>query len=165
MPADFAWGVSSSAFQTEGATTEDGRGSSIWDDLCKIPGRIGGRGNADTADDFYHKYLQDIQIMKSLGITHFRFSLSWSRILPDGTSPNQKGIDFYSNVLDALLAADIQPYVTLYHWDLPSKLNDKSDKGGWLSEDIIPKFDAYADLCFDKFGDRVKTWITFNDPK
>lgn len=124
LPPDFAWGTATASFQIEGAAKEDGRGRSIWDDLCDVKGRIKNGDNGDVADDFYHKYLQDIRMMKNLGMKNFRMSLSWSRILPDGTpkSANQKGIDFYNNVLDALIAADIEPWVTLFHWDLPSAL-------------------------------------------
>jgi len=104
--------------------------------------------------------------MKKLGIKHFRMSLSWPRLLPNGTidSPNQKGIDFYNNLLDSLIAAAIQPWVTLYHWDLPSALNDKTANGGWLNPTIQDRFNEYADFCFSNFGSKVKKWITFNEP-
>lgn len=105
-------------------------------------------------------------MMKFLGIKHFRLSISWPRVMPDGTigSKNQKGIDFYNNVINALVAADITPWVTLYHWDLPSALMDKTPNGGWLNRSIIDKFNDFADLCFSSFGDRVKNWVTFNEP-
>ena len=118
------------------------------------------------ADDFYHKYKEDVQMMKSLGITNFRMSLSWPRILPNGTidNVNELGIQFYNNVIDELLKNGITPFVTLYHWDLPSALDKNKSTDSWLNPNIIDLFNDYADLCFNRFGDRVKYWLSFNEP-
>jgi beta-glucosidase len=167
LPEDFAWGVATAAYQIEGAAAEEGRGPSIWDDFCKIPGTIHNGENGDVADDFYHRYKEDIAMMQEMGIKHFRMSFSWSRILPSGTSDrgvNGQGVAFYNYVIDELLKAGITPWVTLHHWDTPSAVHNSSDKGSFLSGDIISKFNDYADLCFALFGDRVKHWITLNEP-
>ena len=127
IPKDFAWGVATAAYQIEGAYNEDGRGLSIWDDFCHNTTKTNGV-TGDVADDFYHKYKSDIALMKSLGYKHFRISFSWSRLLPDGTSANfnQKGVDFYNNVINECIAQGIEPWVTLYHWDLPSTFNNNT---------------------------------------
>ncbi|CDW81975.1 glycosyl hydrolase family protein [Stylonychia lemnae] len=166
FPENFAFGVATAAYQIEGAARIEGRGPSIWDDFCKIEGKINNDDNGDVADDFYHRYKQDIQMMKSLGIRHFRMSISWSRILPQGTidSINQKGIDFYHEIFDSLIEAGIQPWVSLYHWDLPSALYGRGSNDAWLGQKIINQFNEYADLCFKTFGQKVKRWITFNEP-
>jgi beta-glucosidase/6-phospho-beta-glucosidase/beta-galactosidase len=145
----------------------DGRAPSIWDDFCKLNGTINNGDSGDVADDFYHKFKDDISMMKSMGIKHFRMSFSWSRILPGGTTDkgiNTLGVTFYNNVINELLAAGITPWVTLHHWDTPSALHNQTDTGSFLSKDIIEKFDNYADFCFSTFGDRVKYWITLNEP-
>ncbi|XP_074561488.1 beta-glucosidase 25-like isoform X1 [Curcuma longa] len=164
FPEDFIFGTASSAFQFEGAVKEEGRGPSIWDTFARKPaGRILDFSNADEAVDQYHRYKVDVELMKDLGMDAYRFSISWSRIFPNGTGePNQEGISYYNNLLDALLEKGIQPYVTLYHWDLPQALEDRYD--GWLIPEIVKDFEHYAHTCFKAFGDRVKHWITFNEP-
>ncbi len=159
---DFKWGVSTSAFQTEGAYDADGKGKSIWDTFTEQPGKIKIGENARTASDFYHRYNEDISLIHDLGFDAFRFSLAWTRILPNGSGPvNQKGIDFYNKVIDACLALNIEPWVTLYHWDLPLVLEDK---GGWTNHDILERFREYTDVCTSRFGDRVKNWMILNEP-
>ncbi|CAN1314013.1 Beta-glucosidase 40 [Linum perenne] len=164
FPAGFTFGTASSAFQYEGAVKADGRGPSIWDTYSHtFAGKILDFSNADVAVDQYHRFNEDIQLMKGMGLDAYRFSISWTRIFPDGTGQiNEAGVDHYNKVIDALLANGIQPYVTLYHWDLPQALHDKYT--GWLDRQIIKDFTMYAETCFQKFGDRVKHWITFNEP-
>ena len=159
--------MATAAYQIEGAWNIDGKANSIWDDFCRIPGTINNGENGDVADDFYHKYSEDIQMMKRMGIKHFRMSFSWPRILPGGTTDkgvNGLGVDFYNRVIDELVAAGISPWVTLHHWDTPSAVHNNTDTGSFLSKDIVAKFNNYADFCFAAFGDRVKHWITFNEP-
>ncbi|OIV93212.1 hypothetical protein TanjilG_27391 [Lupinus angustifolius] len=147
----------------EGAVKEDGRGPSIWDTFSHTSGKITDFSNADVAVDHYHRFEEDIQLMKDLGVDAYRFSISWSRIFPNGSGAiNQAGVDHYNKVINALLAKGIVPYVTMYHWDLPQALEDKYL--GWLSNEIINDFANYAEALFQKFGDRVKQWITFNEP-
>lgn len=163
FPEDFIWGTATSSYQIEGAANADGKGPSIWDSFCTIPGKIAQAETGNTACDHYHKFKEDIQLMKEMGVKAYRFSIAWSRILPTGKGiVNEKGIAFYSNLIDELLKADIEPWVTLYHWDLPLALQMEED--GWLNKDIINHFSEYANLCFDRFGDRVKNWITLNEP-
>lgn len=158
----FVWGVATSCYQIEGGWNEGGRGLSIWDEFCRISGKTKDQ-TGDTACDHYHRWPEDIALMKQLGVNAYRFSIAWPRIFPDGTGvPNEEGIRFYNDLIDALLAAGIQPWVTLYHWDLPLTLDKLY--GGWLSPRIITDFTAYADSCFSRFGDRVKNWITLNEP-
>eukprot|EP00347_Sterkiella_histriomuscorum_P008204 403345981 len=166
FPQDFVFGTATAAFQVEGASTTNGRGPSIWDDLCAIKGRIRNGDDGTVADDFYHKYEQDIKMIADLGIKHFRMSLSWSRILPKGTidQVNQEGVDFYNAVFDTLIAHGITPWVTLFHWDLPSALQDKTDTGAWLGTKIIGQFNDYAEFCFKTYGSKIKKWLTFNEP-
>ena len=149
-PKDFAFGVATASYQVEGAYNIDGKGQSIWDEFVRIPGTISNGDTGDVADDFYHKYKEDIKMMKDLGIKHFRMSLSWPRLLPDGiaTNPNPLGVQFYNDVFDELEKAGIEPWVTLYHWDLPSALNDKTSTGGWLNPLIVDRFNEYAEFCF-----------------
>jgi len=163
FPKDFLWGASTSAYQIEGAYDEDGKGPSIWDSFCTIPNRIKNFENGNTAINHYHKFKEDIALLKSQGFQAYRFSISWSRILPEGKGEvNQKGITFYSDLIDELIANDIVPWVTLYHWDLPLPLQTELD--GWLNPDLADHFTDYARVCFENFGDRVKNWITFNEP-
>lgn len=163
FPQGFVFGTASSAFQYEGAVKEDGRGPTIWDKFSHTFGKVIDGSNADVAEDQYHRYPEDIQLMKDMGMDAYRFSIAWSRIFPNGTgSINQAGIDHYNKFIDALLAHGIVPYVTLYHWDLPQTLEDKYK--GWLDPQIIDDFAVYAETCFQNFGDRVKHWITFNEP-
>ncbi|KAJ1351843.1 hypothetical protein KIN20_007997 [Parelaphostrongylus tenuis] len=163
FPSKFKWGVATSALQIEGATKEDGRGPANWDMYVKKPGRTIDNSTADIAADSYHKYREDIQLMKSLGVTHYRFSFSWSRMFPKGfiTSPNRKGIQYYHNVIDALIENGIEPMVTLYHWDLPVAVQEL---GGWLNREMVGFFRQYAQFCFSEFGDKVKLWITIDEP-
>ncbi|KAJ0039056.1 hypothetical protein Pint_23520 [Pistacia integerrima] len=163
FPKGFVFGTASSAFQHEGAVKEDGRGPTVWDKFSHSFGKIMDFSNADVAVDQYHLYPEDIDRMKDMGMDAYRFSIAWSRIFPNGTGEiNQAGVDHYNNLINALLAKGIEPYVTLYHWDLPQALEDKYK--GWLDRQIIQDFATYAETCFQKFGDRVKHWITFNEP-
>ena len=158
----FMWGTATSACQIEGAYDIDGKGKSIWDVFAASRGKIHGGDNANTACDFYHKYAQDISLMSRLNIPNFRFSLSWSRILPNGTGPvNLKGIDFYNKVIDFCLDIGIEPWITIYHWDLPYELEKK---GGWTNRNIINWFSDYVTICIKYFGKRVKHWIVLNEP-
>eukprot|EP00897_Mesotaenium_endlicherianum_P003145 jgi/Mesen1/2859/ME000174S02110 len=163
FPENFTFGVATSAFQVEGATTTDGRGPSIWDTYVATPGKVADGSNADIADASYYNYKDDIRLMQAMGVQYYRFSISWTRILPFGKGEvNQLGVDHYSSLIDALLAAGIQPVITLYHWDLPQAL--ETQYGGWLSRLAIDDFLEYADVCFRAFGDRVQKWITINEP-
>jgi beta-glucosidase len=159
---DFNWGVSSSALQSEGAWNEDGKGLSNWDFFALKKKKILHNHTPAVAADFYHRYEEDIAILSALNIPNFRFSLSWSRILPDGTGKtNRKGIDFYNRVIDTCLKENIQPWVTLYHWDLPQALEES---GGWTNRDMLRWFEDYVISCVDAFGDRVKHWMVLNEP-
>ncbi|XP_047966974.1 beta-glucosidase 6 [Salvia hispanica] len=163
FPKGFVFGTASSAFQYEGAVKEDGRGQTIWDKFSHEFGKVIDFSNADVADDQYHRYDEDIHRMKDLGMDAYRFSIAWSRIYPNGSGEiNQAGIDHYHNFIDALLAQGIQPYVTLFHWDLPQQLQDKYK--GFLNPQIIKDYTAYAETCFKEYGDKVKNWITLNEP-
>ncbi|MFF4778921.1 GH1 family beta-glucosidase [Microtetraspora fusca] len=156
FPEGFVWGVSTSAFQIEGATDQDGRGPSIWDTFA-------GGAYGDPACDHYHRYAEDVRLMQDLGIAAYRFSVSWSRVLPEGRGRvNDPGLDFYDRLVDELLRAGIAPYATLYHWDLPQALQDV---GGWTSRDTAHHFADYARVVYDRIGDRVDTWFTFNEPQ
>ncbi|XP_074270470.1 beta-glucosidase 17-like [Silene latifolia] len=167
FPQDFIFGAGSSAYQIEGAANLDGKGPNNWDYYThKYPATTTWDGsNGDVSADFYHHYKNDIKLMKKIGLTHFRFSISWSRILPKGTKAggvNQLGIDFYNNVIDELLANDIQPFVTLFHWDIPHALEEAY--GSFLSNNIVSDFVDFANICFKEFGDRVKKWVTITKP-
>ncbi|XP_062213807.1 beta-glucosidase 6-like [Phragmites australis] len=163
FPKGFVFGTASAAYQYEGAVKVDGRGQTIWDTFAHTFGKITDFSNADVAVDQYHRFEKDIQLMADMGMDAYRFSIAWSRILPNGTGQvNQAGIDHYNKLIDALLSKGIQPYVTLYHWDLPQALEDRYM--GWLDRQIVDDFAAYAETCFKAFGDRVKNWITLNEP-
>ncbi|GAU12671.1 hypothetical protein TSUD_121630 [Trifolium subterraneum] len=165
FPKDFIFGAGSSSYQFEGATNEGGRTPSIWDTFThKYPEKINDRSNGDVAIDTYHQYKEDVKIIKDMNLDSYRFSLSWSRILPRKLSGgiNQQGIDYYNNLINELLANGIQPFVTLFHWDLPQTLED--EYGGFLSPLIVKDFEDYAEFCFKEFGDRVKSWVTLNEP-
>lgn len=166
FPADFVFGAASASFQYEGAAKEGGRGPSIWDDFTqRWPGRISDGSNGNVTIDFYHQFKDDVKIMKKMGLEAFRFSISWSRILPSGQlnqGINKEGIRFYNDLIDELLANGITPFATLFHWDVPQALEDLY--GGFLSERIVADFCDFAELCFWEFGDRVKHWITLNEP-
>ncbi len=162
FPKDFVWGASTAAYQCEGAAYEDGRGESTWDHFCKLPGRIADGSNADTASDCYHRYKEDVAIMKELGLKAYRFSIAWSRILPKGYGEvNKKGIDYYVSFIDELLLAGIEPYVTLFHWDLPLNL---LYEGGWANRKLTEYFLDYARIIFDAFNGKVRYYMTFNEP-
>jgi beta-glucosidase len=163
MPkSGFLWGVSTSSFQIEGAAHTDGRGDSIWDTYCRLQGRIKNGDTGDIACDHYHRYTDDVALMRDLGIDAYRFSISWSRILPRGRGvANEGGLVFYDRLIDALLAAGIEPWICLYHWDLPQALHDL---GGWQNRDIAGWFADYAALVARRYGDRVKRFATFNEP-
>ena len=159
---DFKWGVSTAAFQIEGAHDADGRGASIWDVFCMQKGKIYQNHHAKISCNFYNRYIQDLILMHALGIPNYRFSLSWSRIFPEGVGKiNCKGVEFYNCVIDFCLELGIEPWVTLYHWDLPYALQQK---GGWTNRDIISWFSDYVSFCIQKFGDRVKHWMVLNEP-
>merc|ERR1712241_687565 len=163
FPDDFLWGSATAAYQIEGAWNEDGKGPSIWDVFTKVPGNIVDGSSGDVACDSYHNYKQDVALMKEMGLTSYRFSIGWTRILPEGTGTrNPDGIQYYHNLIAELLANDIVPAVTLYHWDLPQALQDQ---GGWLNASVADWFEEYARVCFEEFGDSVKFWITLNEPK
>lgn len=162
FPSGFLWGTASSAYQFEGAWDEDGRGLSIWDTFSHTPGRITDGDTGDVACDHYHRWPEDIALMRELGLNAYRFSVSWPRILPEGTGRvNQRGLDFYSRLVDALLEAGIEPALTLYHWDLPQALQDR---GGWASRETVDAFVAYAEIVARALSDRVRLWITHNEP-
>lgn len=160
---DFLWGAASAAYQVEGAYQEDGKGVSVWDRWVKLEGKTFEGTNGDIAVDFYHRFEEDIALMKAMGLKAYRFSLAWTRILPDGTGTlNPQGVAFYRQVLQRLHDEGIKPLVTLYHWDLPAALEDRY--GGWLNRQIVEDFVHYADVCFMAFGDLVETWIILNEP-
>ncbi|MGB8607215.1 GH1 family beta-glucosidase [Bradyrhizobium sp.] len=162
FPSGFIWGTATSAFQIEGAVSEDGRGRSIWDTFAHTPGKIGDHSNADRANDHYHRYKEDVRLIKELGVRAYRFSIAWPRVFPDGTNaPNPKGLDFYNRLLDELLANGIEPFVTLYHWDLPQSLQDRF--GGWQSSDTSGAFANYAGYVAERLSDRVKSFFTVNE--
>lgn len=159
---DFTWGVSTSSYQVEGAAREGGRGPSIWDGFCRQPGRIANGDTGDVACDHYHRYAEDVALMREMGIDAYRFSVAWPRVLPEGRgAANEQGLAFYDRLVDELLAASIEPWVCLYHWDLPQALQDA---GGWASRDSASWFADYARLIASRLGDRVKRFATFNEP-
>jgi beta-glucosidase len=160
---DFLWGCATSAFQIEGAAQADGRGPSIWDAFCKLPGRIVDGSNGDVACDHYHRYAEDVGLLEWLGVHAYRFSIAWPRVQPEGAGAwNPAGFDFYERLIDRLLGAGIQPHITLYHWDLPLALQERMK--GWQSRDIVPLFSEYAAEVARRFGDRVSAIATLNEP-
>jgi beta-glucosidase len=162
FPSDFLWGCSTASFQIEGASSEDGRGSSIWDDFCREPGKIADGSDGSGACDSYHRADEDLGLLEELGVGAYRFSIAWPRIQPEGRGPaNKKGLDYYSRLVDALLARGIEPWVTLYHWDLPSALERA---GGWPERDTAFRFVEYAEIMLDTLGDRVRHWASVNEP-
>ncbi|WP_433528865.1 GH1 family beta-glucosidase [Micromonospora sp. CA-263727] len=163
FPPDFGWGAATSAYQIEGAAKEDGRGESVWDTFSRTPGRTRNGDTGDVAADHYHRYAEDLDLMRDLGLRSYRFSISWPRIQPDGTgAANQRGLDFYRRLVDGLHERGIAPMATLFHWDLPQSLQDV---GGWESRDVAHRFAEYADIVFAALGDRVPVWLTINEPK
>jgi beta-glucosidase len=162
FPKDFSWGAATSAYQIEGAYNADGKGESIWDRFTHIPGKIKNNDNGDIAADHYHRYREDVALMKTIGLRAYRFSIAWSRLLPSGRGQaNPAGLDFYDRLVDALLEAGIQPFVTLFCWDLPQALQDE---GGWTKRSIVDAFVEYVDLASRRLGDRVQAWATLNEP-
>ena len=162
FPEGFIWGAATASYQIEGAWNEDGKGENIWDIASHTPGKIKNGDTGDVACDHYHRFKEDVQLMKKLGLNAYRFSISWSRIFPSGIGKiNGEGLLFYDKLINELLANGIEPVVTLFHWDLPSPLQKV---GGWESPDVVEAYVNYATLMFNHFGDRVKKWITFNEP-
>jgi beta-glucosidase len=162
FPTDFAWGFAASAYQIEGATDEDGRGRSIWDTFSRVPGAVAGGQTGDVACDHYHRFPEDVALMAGLGAKAYRFSVGWPRVQPDGTgAANERGLDFYDRLVDAILAAGIKPLVNLFHWDLPQALQDG---GGFADPRIVGWFADYAALVAARLGDRVSDWMTLNEP-
>jgi len=162
FPANFLWGAATAAYQVEGSPLADGAGPSIWHRFSHHPGNVAGGDTGDVACDHYRRYRDDVALMGELGLKAYRFSISWSRVLPEGTGRvNRKGLDFYERLVENLLEAGIQPLATLYHWDLPAALDDR---GGWLNRDIAGWFADYAAVLYDKLGDRVPMWATINEP-
>jgi len=163
FPKEFVWGVATASYQIEGATREDGRGDTVWDLFCRRPGAVFHGHTGDVACDHYHRYRDDVALMKDLGLKAYELSLAWTRILPDGAGAvNSKGLDFYRRLLDELLAADIQPWVKLFHWDYPTALYYR---GGWLNPDSPHWFADYARVAVEALGDRVNVWLTMNEPQ
>jgi len=159
---DFNWGVATSAYQIEGAWNADGKGESVWDRFTSRQRNVKDKTNGNETIDFYNRSESDLKLLKSLNFENFRFSFSWSRILPDGTGKiNEKGIDFYNKIIDTCLELGIEPWAMLYHWDLPQKLDDR---GGWTNRDIVDWFSEYTEICTRRFGDRIRHWMVLNEP-
>jgi beta-glucosidase len=162
FPHDFVWGAATASYQIEGAAHEDGRGESVWDRFCATPGKVRNGDSGDIACDFYHRYPDDISLMRRLGLDAFRFSIAWPRVMPTGRGPvNEAGLDFYDRLVDELLAHDIEPFATLFHWDTPQALEDA---GGWPARGTAEAFVEYAEAVVGRLGDRVQHWITHNEP-
>lgn len=161
FPAEFKWGTATSALQVEGGRHLGGRSDSIWDQFAALPGKIEDGSNPDTTCDHINRWRQDIELMQWLGTNAYRFSTSWSRIMPDGHTANSHGLDFYDRLVDGLLAAGIEPFLTLNHWDIPQALQGK---GGWAERDVAPAFVDYAAVVSARLGDRVRHWCTHNEP-
>jgi beta-glucosidase len=162
LSSRFIWGTSTASYQIEGAANEDGRGPSIWDSYCRQPGKIANGDTGDVACDHYHRYREDVGLMRDLGVHAYRFSVAWSRVMPNGRGAvNEAGLAFYDRLIDALIAAGIEPWLCLYHWDLPQALDDL---GGWTNRDCAQWFADYAALIGRRYGDRVKRFATFNEP-
>ncbi len=162
FPDDFIWGVATASYQIEGAVHEDGRGESIWDRFSHTPGKTHNGDTGDVACDHYHRWPEDVKLMQALGVQAYRFSIAWPRVIPQGWGqPNPQGLDFYDSLVDALLQANITPFVTLFHWDLPQALQDR---GGWANRDTVEAFVEYVEAVVQRLGDRVTHWITHNEP-
>jgi beta-glucosidase len=162
LPSDFVWGAATASYQIEGATNEDGRGESVWDRFCATPGKVRNGDSGAIACDFYHRYSDDIALMRELGIDAFRFSIAWPRVIPTGRGKvNAAGLDFYDRLVDELLGNGIAPYVTLFHWDTPQPIEDE---GGWPVRSTVDAFEAYVEAVAGRLGDRVSHWITHNEP-
>ena len=158
---EFVWGVATAAYQVEGAAATGGRRVSIWDTFCRVPGAVHEGDDGAVACDQYHRYPEDVALIRELGLAAYRFSTSWARVIPDGRTVNQEGLDYYSRLVDELLAAGITPWLTLYHWDLPQALQDD---GGWPARETAYRFAEYAAVMHEALGDRVRTWTTLNEP-
>jgi beta-glucosidase len=162
FPSDFIWGAATASYQIEGAAREDGRGESVWDRFCATPGKVRNGDSGEVACDFYHRYRDDVALMRELDLDAFRFSIAWPRVLPDGRGRiNEAGLDFYDRLVDELLAHEIEPFATLFHWDTPQTLEEA---GGWPTRATAEAFVEYADVVAGRLGDRVKHWITHNEP-
>lgn len=162
FPSDFVWGAATASFQIEGASREDGRGESVWDRFCATPGKVRGGDTGAVACDFYNRYRDDVRLMKELGLDAFRFSIAWPRVLPAGRGTvNEAGLDFYDRLVDELLANEIEPFATLFHWDSPQALEDV---GGWSERSTAEAFVEYTEAVVNRLGDRVRHWITHNEP-
>jgi beta-glucosidase len=162
FPSDFVWGAATASYQIEGAVHEDGRGESVWDRFCATPGKVRGGDTGEIACDFYHRYRDDVRLMKELGLDAFRFSVAWPRVVPQGSGAvNEAGLDFYDRLVDELLANGIEPFATLFHWDTPQALEDA---GGWPVRATAEAFVEYTDAVAARLGDRVRNWITHNEP-
>ena len=160
--SEFVWGVATSSYQIEGAANEGGRGQSIWDTFCKVPGKVANFDNGDNACDHYHRFKEDLDLMKWMGVKAYRFSVAWPRVIPDGVGRvNEMGLDFYDRLIDSLLEREIAPWLTMYHWDLPEALQLR---GGWNNREVVEWFGEYAEVLTSRFGDRVKNWMTLNEP-
>ena len=160
--SDFIWGVATSSYQIEGAANEDGRGKSIWDTFCKVPGKVANFDNGDIACDHYHRFKEDLDLMKWMGVKAYRFSVAWPRVIPDGVGRvNEMGLDFYDRLIDSSLEREIAPWLTMYHWDLPEALQLR---GGWNNREVVEWFGEYGEVLTSRFGDRVKNWMTLNEP-
>ncbi|HSX63019.1 MAG TPA: GH1 family beta-glucosidase [Tahibacter sp.] len=163
FPADFLWGAATAAYQIEGAWNVDGKGESIWDRFAHTPGKVRGGDNGDLACDSYHRFGEDVALVKAMSLDSYRYSIAWPRVQPGGRGgPNAKGLDYYRRLTDCVLEAGLRPLVTLYHWDLPQELEDA---GGWTQRDTAARFGDYADLVAAALGDRVRHWIVLNEPK
>ncbi|WP_105903184.1 glycoside hydrolase family 1 protein [Vibrio gangliei] len=158
---DFLWGSASAAYQIEGGASLDGKGPSIWDTYSRIPGNTFKNTTGEVAIDFYHKFEEDIDLMKEMGLNAYRFSVSWPRVMADGRTVNPKGVEFYHNVIDKLIEAGVEPILTIYHWDLPQALQD--EYAGWESREIIKDFTAFCELLYKEYGNKVKYWVTLNE--
>ena len=162
FPSDFIWGAATASYQIEGAAHEDGRGESVWDRFCATPGKVRAGDTGEVACDFYHRYPDDVKLMRELGLDAFRFSIAWPRVVPSGRGAvNEKGLDFYDRLVDELLANEIEPFATLFHWDTPQALEDE---GGWTDRATAEAFAEYAEVVAGRLGDRVHNWITHNEP-
>ncbi|MBN1668290.1 MAG: beta-glucosidase [Anaerolineales bacterium] len=162
FPKDFLWGAATAAYQIEGAAFEDGKGLSVWDVFCRKEGAVWHQNTGDVACDHYHRYIEDVALMRRIGLQAYRFSISWPRVLPQGTGPvNPAGLDFYDRLVDELLAAEIQPFATLFHWDYPYELYRR---GGWQNPDSPDWFAEYTRVVVERLGDRVRHWMTLNEP-
>ena len=163
FPKDFVWGAAAASYQIEGAAYEDGKGLSVWDTMCRQPGKVWEDNTGDIACDHYHRYQEDARLMGEIGLKAYRLSISWPRVLPEGVgTTNQKGLDFYDRLIDALLENNVQPWVTLFHWDYPYALYCR---GGWLNRDSSDWFAEYTSVIVDKLSDRVSNWMTLNEPQ